>query len=26
MFSSGLYFIRDLTRDDAGGGTASLMP
>ena len=26
MFSSGLYFIRDLARDDACGGTASLMP
>ena len=26
MFSSGLYFLRDLARDDAGGGTASLMP
>jgi C4-dicarboxylate transporter DctQ subunit len=26
MLSAGLYFLRDLIRDDAGGGTASLMP
>jgi len=26
MFSSGLYFVRDLASDDAGGGPASLMP
>jgi TRAP-type C4-dicarboxylate transport system permease small subunit len=26
MLSSGLYFIRDFARDDAGGDTASLMP
>jgi TRAP-type C4-dicarboxylate transport system permease small subunit len=26
MFSSGIYFIRDLARDDAGGDTASLTP
>ncbi len=26
MLSSGLYFLRDLIRDDAGGGQASLMP
>jgi TRAP-type C4-dicarboxylate transport system permease small subunit len=26
MLSSGLYFLRDLIRDDASSGTASLMP
>jgi TRAP-type C4-dicarboxylate transport system permease small subunit len=26
MLSAGLYFLRDLLSDDAGGGTASLMP
>src|SRR5262249_12988277 len=26
MLSSGIYFVRDLLSDDAGGGTASLMP
>lgn len=26
MLSSGLYFLRDLLRDDAGGGAASIMP
>ena len=26
MLSSGLYFLRDLPSDDAGGGTASLTP
>jgi TRAP-type C4-dicarboxylate transport system permease small subunit len=26
MLSSGLYFLRELLNDDAGGGTASIMP
>jgi TRAP-type C4-dicarboxylate transport system permease small subunit len=26
MLSSGLYFLRDLVSDDAGGGTVSIMP
>jgi TRAP-type C4-dicarboxylate transport system permease small subunit len=26
MLSSGLYFLRDLVADEAGGGQASLMP